>query len=108
MEAVFADTDGDGLNDSRKIHLKDRPDDILVIHDPQPLGMGALVKRELGIPVEAPAPAPRAELEDEVSASRRRIHGVIDTLQAEEEQLTAEFRVFFPELMEFVQVYCRC
>lgn len=26
------------------------PDDILVIHDPQPLGMGALVKRELGIP----------------------------------------------------------
>ncbi len=26
------------------------PDDILVIHDPQPLGMGALLKRELGIP----------------------------------------------------------
>jgi trehalose synthase len=26
------------------------PDDILVIHDPQPLGMGALVKRELGLP----------------------------------------------------------
>jgi len=25
-------------------------DDILVIHDPQPLGMGALLKRELGIP----------------------------------------------------------
>jgi trehalose synthase len=27
-----------------------RPDDILVIHDPQPLGMGALLKRELGMP----------------------------------------------------------
>ncbi len=26
------------------------PDDILVIHDPQPLGMGALLKQELGIP----------------------------------------------------------
>ncbi len=26
------------------------PKDILVIHDPQPLGMGALLKRELGIP----------------------------------------------------------
>jgi trehalose synthase len=32
--------------------LKQRlgPGDILVIHDPQPLGMGALLKRELGIP----------------------------------------------------------
>ncbi|MHC4934253.1 MAG: glycosyltransferase family protein, partial [Planctomycetota bacterium] len=27
-----------------------RPGDILVIHDPQPLGMGALLKRELGMP----------------------------------------------------------
>jgi trehalose synthase len=27
-----------------------RPDDILVIHDPQPLGMGAQLKRELGMP----------------------------------------------------------
>lgn len=27
-----------------------RPGDILVIHDPQPLGMGALLKRELGLP----------------------------------------------------------
>lgn len=27
-----------------------RPDDILVIHDPQPLGMGALLKHELGLP----------------------------------------------------------
>ncbi len=27
-----------------------RPEDILVIHDPQPLGMGALLKRELGMP----------------------------------------------------------
>ncbi len=26
------------------------PDDILVIHDPQPLGMGALLKQELGVP----------------------------------------------------------
>ena len=26
------------------------PKDVLVIHDPQPLGMGALLKRELGIP----------------------------------------------------------
>jgi trehalose synthase len=26
------------------------PDDIVVIHDPQPLGMGALLKRELGLP----------------------------------------------------------
>jgi trehalose synthase len=27
-----------------------RPGDVLVIHDPQPLGMGALLKRELGLP----------------------------------------------------------
>ena len=27
------------------------PDDILVIHDPQPLGMGALIKAELGVPL---------------------------------------------------------
>lgn len=27
------------------------PDDILVIHDPQPLGMGALLKQELGVPL---------------------------------------------------------
>jgi len=27
-----------------------RPDDILLIHDPQPLGMGALLKQEMGIP----------------------------------------------------------
>ncbi|MDJ0866596.1 MAG: glycosyltransferase [Myxococcota bacterium] len=27
-----------------------RPDDVLVIHDPQPLGMGALLKAELGMP----------------------------------------------------------
>jgi trehalose synthase len=27
-----------------------QPDDILVIHDPQPLGMGAMLSRELGIP----------------------------------------------------------
>jgi trehalose synthase len=27
-----------------------RPEDILVIHDPQPLGMGALIKRELAMP----------------------------------------------------------
>ena len=27
-----------------------RPTDILVVHDPQPLGMGALIKRELGLP----------------------------------------------------------
>lgn len=27
-----------------------RPEDVLVIHDPQPLGMGALLKRELGLP----------------------------------------------------------
>ena len=26
------------------------PDDILVIHDPQPLGMGAILKQELGVP----------------------------------------------------------
>jgi trehalose synthase len=26
------------------------PNDVLVIHDPQPLGMGALLKRELGLP----------------------------------------------------------
>jgi trehalose synthase len=32
--------------------LKQRlgPQDVLVVHDPQPLGMGALLKRELGIP----------------------------------------------------------
>jgi trehalose synthase len=32
--------------------LKQRiaPEDVLVIHDPQPLGMGALLKRELGLP----------------------------------------------------------
>jgi trehalose synthase len=27
------------------------PDDILVVHDPQPLGMGALLKQQLGVPV---------------------------------------------------------
>jgi trehalose synthase len=27
------------------------PDDVLVIHDPQPLGMGALLQRELGLPL---------------------------------------------------------
>jgi trehalose synthase len=45
-----------------------RPEDILVIHDPQPLGMGALLKRELEIPlffrchigVEADGPETRA------------------------------------------------
>jgi trehalose synthase len=31
-----------------KQHLA--PNDVLVIHDPQPLGMGAVLKRELGIP----------------------------------------------------------
>jgi trehalose synthase len=31
-----------------KRHL--RPQDIVVVHDPQPLGMGALLKHELGIP----------------------------------------------------------
>jgi trehalose synthase len=31
-----------------KRHL--RPEDILIVHDPQPLGMGALLKHELGLP----------------------------------------------------------
>ena len=33
--------------DELKPHLS--PDDILVVHDPQPLGMGAILKREVGL-----------------------------------------------------------
>jgi trehalose synthase len=32
-----------------KLRQQVGPDDILVIHDPQPLGVGALLKRELGV-----------------------------------------------------------
>jgi trehalose synthase len=33
---------------ARALRGRIRPDDILVIHDPQPLGMGSILKRELG------------------------------------------------------------
>lgn len=36
------------LADEFKAHIG--PDDILVVHDPQPAGMGALVKKEVGVP----------------------------------------------------------
>lgn len=40
------------VSSENAVELKQRigPDDILVIHDPQPLGMGALLKQELGVP----------------------------------------------------------
>jgi trehalose synthase len=41
------------VSSANAAELKSRlgPDDVLVIHDPQPLGMGALLKRELGLPL---------------------------------------------------------
>lgn len=34
--------------------------------------------------------------------------GIIDTLQQEQEELTAEFHRFFPDLIQEVQAYCSC
>ncbi len=41
------------VSSANAAELKPRlgPDDVLVIHDPQPLGLGALLKRELGVPL---------------------------------------------------------